>query len=162
MQDVPSRAAEFMALFSAVETARPAFRPLFEDRLQRGFCHPRFEDSPRFPGSQAFTTFSQKSSIADRRAPGHGELLELGSVEGKALCKEKRQNEGVRDAWLPTHGDDTKLEVEQNEQRRLEQSDSANPRCFTGFAEEYNTYQPSPPAVKGCFHDLADRLTSAI
>lgn len=68
MQDVPSRTAEFMALFRALETARPAFRRLFKDRLAKSFLSPSLRTVAafsRFPG--VYNTFV---AIIDHRWPG--------------------------------------------------------------------------------------------
>jgi len=68
MQDVPSRTAEFMALFRALETARPGFRHLFKDRLARSFLSPslrRVAAFSRLPG-----IYDILARIIDNRWPG--------------------------------------------------------------------------------------------
>ena len=68
MQDVPSRTAEFMALFRALETARPGFRHLFKDRLARSFLSPslrRVAAFSRLPG-----IYDILAGIIDNRWPG--------------------------------------------------------------------------------------------
>jgi methyltransferase (TIGR00027 family) len=68
MRDVPSRTAEFMALFRALESARPAFHRLFKDRFAKGFLTPPVRmvaGLSRLPGVHNIFI-----GIIDRRWPG--------------------------------------------------------------------------------------------
>jgi methyltransferase (TIGR00027 family) len=70
MQDLPSRTAEFMALFRALESARPALHPLFKDRFASAFlsCGLRLAAGlARIPG-----IYNLFAGIIDRRWPGAG------------------------------------------------------------------------------------------
>src|SRR5208283_4259245 len=68
MQDIPSRTAEFMALFRALETARPAFRHLFKDRLARRFLSPSLRKVASFSRLPGFHNIFV--GIIDGRWPG--------------------------------------------------------------------------------------------
>jgi methyltransferase (TIGR00027 family) len=67
-RDVPSRTAEFMALFRALESTRPAYRGLFKDRFAKCFLSPSLRTVAalsRLPG-----IYNIFAGIIDSRWPG--------------------------------------------------------------------------------------------
>jgi methyltransferase (TIGR00027 family) len=68
MDDLPSRTAEFMALFRALESARPAHHRLFEDRLAKSFLSPSLRIVAALAKLPGFRTMVME--IIDRRWPG--------------------------------------------------------------------------------------------
>ena len=94
MQDAPSRTAEFMALFRAIETARPAFRRLFEDRLAKSFLSPSLRTVVAF--SRLPGIYNIFAGIIDRRWPGArtsgiARTREIDDLTIEALSKGARQ-----------------------------------------------------------------------